>query len=55
MLPDGVSTLYTDDQLNFVFNTHYFEESVEDINTTDKNCVTSVNFKMGDQNELIKL
>lgn len=55
MLPEEVSALYTDNELNFVFKTHYLEEFVETKNATEMNLSTSVQHDTEDKNELIKL
>lgn len=55
MLPEEVSALYTDDELNFVFKTHYLEEFVEKKNTTEMDLSTSIQHETEDKNELIKL
>jgi len=55
MLSEEVGALYTDTQLNFVFKTYYLEEYVEEKNITKTDLSTSVNHKMDDRNELMKL
>lgn len=55
MLPEEVSALYTDNELNFVFKTHYLEEFVEKKNTTEMDLSTSIQHETEDKNELIKL
>ena len=55
MLPEEVSALYTDNELNFVFKTHYLEEFVEKKNTTEMDLSTSVQHDTEDKNELINL
>jgi len=44
MLTDKVSTLYTDDQLNFVFKTHNLEKFEEVKNTTSNFAKNSLKF-----------
>jgi len=55
MLPEEVSALYTDNELNFVFKTHYLEEFVEKKNTTEMGLSTSIQHETENKNELIKL